>query len=177
MNRKSLLAALVTLTLWFGAGAPAHAQSTTDETQVREIAARWEKAWNNHDMKSLAALFTDDADFVNVGARRFRPAASASERGLDWCSEQREPATGLPAVQQPHWRRHARRRPAERAPVQLLSPEQRVPADHPLRAIRQMTDDALRQLSPQFEAIYAKSGRPSVPPAQLLRARSVDLAE
>jgi transposase len=51
-----------------------------------------------------------------------------------------------------------------------LSPEQRVPADHPLRAIRRMTDEALRQLSPQFEAIYAKSGRPSVPPEQLLRA-------
>ena len=42
-----------------------------------------------------------------------------------------------------------------------LSPEQRVPADHPLRAIRQMTDEALRQLSPQFEAIYAKT-RPAV---------------
>ena len=51
-----------------------------------------------------------------------------------------------------------------------LSPEQRVPADHPLRAIRQMTDEALRQLSPQFEAIYARTGRPSVPPEQLLRA-------
>lgn len=51
-----------------------------------------------------------------------------------------------------------------------LSPEQRVPADHPLRSIRRMTDEALRQLSPQFEAIYAKTGRPSVPPEQLLRA-------
>ena len=51
-----------------------------------------------------------------------------------------------------------------------LSPEQRVPADHPLRAIRQMTDEALRQLSPQFEAMYATTGRPSVPPEQLLRA-------
>lgn len=51
-----------------------------------------------------------------------------------------------------------------------LSPEQRVPADHPLRAIRQMTDEALRQLSPQFEALYATTGRPSVPPEQLLRA-------
>lgn len=51
-----------------------------------------------------------------------------------------------------------------------LSPEQRVPADHPLRAIRLMTEEALRQLSPQFEAIYAKTGRPSVPPEQLLRA-------
>jgi transposase len=51
-----------------------------------------------------------------------------------------------------------------------LSPEQRVPADHPLRVIRQMTDEALRELSPQFEAIYATTGRPSVPPEQLLRA-------
>jgi transposase len=51
-----------------------------------------------------------------------------------------------------------------------VSPEQRVPADHPLRAIRTMTDAALRDLSPHFEAIYAKIGRPSVPPEQLLRA-------
>lgn len=51
-----------------------------------------------------------------------------------------------------------------------LSPEQRVPADHPLRAIRRMTEEALQQLSPQFERIYATNGRPSVPPEQLLRA-------
>ena len=51
-----------------------------------------------------------------------------------------------------------------------LSPEQRVPADHPLRAIRQMTDAALRELSPRFEAMYATTGRPSMPPEQLLRA-------
>src|SRR5580765_8037951 len=51
-----------------------------------------------------------------------------------------------------------------------LSPEQRVPADHPLRSIRTMTDDALKRMSPRFEAPYASSGRPSVPPEQLLRA-------
>jgi len=51
-----------------------------------------------------------------------------------------------------------------------LSPEQRVPADHPLRTIRAMTDDALRRLSPRFEALYAKTGRPSIPPEHLLRA-------
>ena len=45
-----------------------------------------------------------------------------------------------------------------------LSPEQRVPADHPLRPIRVMTDDALRRLSPRFDAIYATTGRPSIPP-------------
>ena len=51
-----------------------------------------------------------------------------------------------------------------------LSPEQRVPADHPLRTIRVMTDEALRRLSPRFDAIYATTGRPSIPPEHLLRA-------
>ena len=51
-----------------------------------------------------------------------------------------------------------------------LSPEQRVPADHPLRPIRAMTDQALRRLSPRFEAIYATTGRPPIPPEHLLRA-------
>jgi transposase len=51
-----------------------------------------------------------------------------------------------------------------------LSPEQRVPADHPLRAIRTMTDEALGRWSPRFEAMYAKTGRPSIPPEHLLRA-------
>ncbi len=51
-----------------------------------------------------------------------------------------------------------------------LSPEQRVPADHPLRTIRAMTDEALRRLSPRFEAIDASTGRPSIPPEHLLRA-------
>jgi len=51
-----------------------------------------------------------------------------------------------------------------------LSPEQRVPADHPLRAMRGMTDAALTRLSPRFEAIYSDLGRPSVPPEKLLRA-------
>ena len=51
-----------------------------------------------------------------------------------------------------------------------LSPEQRVPMDHPLRPIRAMSDEALRRLSPKFEALYATTGRPSVPPEHLLRA-------
>ena len=45
-----------------------------------------------------------------------------------------------------------------------------MPTDHPLRAIRVMTDDALRRMSPRFEALYASTGRPSVPPERLLRA-------
>ena len=51
-----------------------------------------------------------------------------------------------------------------------LSPEQRVPADHPLRAIRALTDTALRSMSRRFATLYAKTGRPSIPPEQLLRA-------
>ncbi len=51
-----------------------------------------------------------------------------------------------------------------------LSPEQRVPADHPLRPIRQMVDKVLKRLSPCFEAMYAEGGRPSIPPEKLLRA-------
>jgi transposase len=51
-----------------------------------------------------------------------------------------------------------------------ISAEQRVPKDHPLRAIRAMADAALGELSPRFDAIYAAHGRPSIPPEKLLRA-------
>src|SRR5438128_11656448 len=51
-----------------------------------------------------------------------------------------------------------------------LSPEQRVPADHPLRAIRQITDKVLRRLSRLFSRMYSHVGRPSIPPAKLLLA-------
>lgn len=51
-----------------------------------------------------------------------------------------------------------------------LSPEERVPADHPLRGIRELTDRVLQGLSVTFEAMYAKIGRRSVAPEKLLRA-------
>jgi len=51
-----------------------------------------------------------------------------------------------------------------------LSPEERVPADHPLRAIRKMVDIALRALSPVFNRMYIAFGRPSIAPEKLLRA-------
>ena len=51
-----------------------------------------------------------------------------------------------------------------------VSLEERVPADHPLRAIRRITDRALTRLSPRFGTLYVKFGRPSIPPEQLLRA-------
>jgi transposase len=51
-----------------------------------------------------------------------------------------------------------------------LSPEQRVRKDHPLRPIRAMVDQVLKDLSPEFSKMYSKVGRPSIPPEQLLRA-------
>ena len=51
-----------------------------------------------------------------------------------------------------------------------ISAERRVPEDHPLRAIRAMVDAALRNMGPQFDAMYAKVGRPSIAPEKLLRA-------
>ena len=51
-----------------------------------------------------------------------------------------------------------------------LSPEQRVRENHPLRKIRAMADEALRNMSERFDGMYAKTGRPSIPPEKLLRA-------
>src|SRR6201988_1675281 len=51
-----------------------------------------------------------------------------------------------------------------------LSPEERVPEKHPLRAIRGMTDEVLKGLSAKFNALYSATGRPSVAPEKLLRA-------
>jgi len=51
-----------------------------------------------------------------------------------------------------------------------LSPEQRVPQDHPLRPIRQTVNAILRDLSPRFHRLYATRGRPSIAPEKLLRA-------
>jgi transposase len=48
--------------------------------------------------------------------------------------------------------------------------EDRVPADHPLRAIRELVDAALSDLSRAFGRLYARDGRPSIPPERLLRA-------
>lgn len=49
--------------------------------------------------------------------------------------------------------------------------EQRIPADHPIRAIRAMVDQALRQMDGTLSDMYAKRGRPSIAPERLLRAQ------
>src|SRR6266446_3277961 len=51
-----------------------------------------------------------------------------------------------------------------------ISPEKRVPADHPLRPIRKMVDEILKEMSPQFQKLYSDVGRPSIAPERLLRS-------
>jgi len=48
--------------------------------------------------------------------------------------------------------------------------EERVLQDHPLRAVRRSVDEVLRKMAKDFDGMYAKTGRPSVPPERLLRA-------
>jgi transposase len=57
----------------------------------------------------------------------------------------------------------------------FISPEERVRKDHPLRAIRAMADLALWKMSAKFDAMYAKTGRPSIPPEKLLRAQLIQM--
>jgi transposase len=54
--------------------------------------------------------------------------------------------------------------------VSYISPEARVPYDHPLRAIRAMVEAVLKELSPQLDRLYAQIGRPSIAPEKLLPA-------
>jgi len=72
----------------------------------------------------------------------------------------------------------ARMRGDDRQPDAMfsyVSAEQRVPQDHPLRAIRALVDDVLRDMSGEFEGLYARVGRPSIPPERLLRAQLLQI--
>src|SRR2546425_12509544 len=57
----------------------------------------------------------------------------------------------------------------QEAMFSYVSPEKRVPTDHPLRPIRAMVDGILKEMSPQFAKRYADVGRPSIAPERLLR--------
>src|SRR5437879_1523527 len=56
-----------------------------------------------------------------------------------------------------------------------LSPEMRVRKDHPLRAIRELVDEVLTQLSRRFDTMYSRVGRPSIAPEKLLRAQLLQM--
>ena len=51
-----------------------------------------------------------------------------------------------------------------------ISPEKRVPADHPLRPLRKIVDEILKEMSPKFQNLYSAVGRPSIAPERLLRS-------
>jgi transposase len=53
----------------------------------------------------------------------------------------------------------------------VVSPERRIPADHPLRRIKALADEILTGLSPTFDAMYSRVGRPSIPPERLLKSQ------
>jgi len=53
--------------------------------------------------------------------------------------------------------------------LSLATPDKRVPADHPLRRIKALADQALAALSPTFDEMYSAVGRPSIPPERLLK--------
>jgi transposase len=59
--------------------------------------------------------------------------------------------------------------------LSYVSPEQRVPSDHPLRRIRQFVDEILREMSAEFDTLYAAVGRPSIPPERLLRGQLLQI--
>src|SRR5262245_9890835 len=54
--------------------------------------------------------------------------------------------------------------------LSLVTPGHLVPAEHPLRRVKQLADQALAELSPVFDAMYSRVGRPSIPPERLLKA-------
>src|SRR5580693_6500253 len=56
-----------------------------------------------------------------------------------------------------------------------VSPETRARAGHPLRAIRKLADEALKNMAERIEGMYATTGRPSIPPEKLLRAQLVQM--
>jgi transposase len=56
-----------------------------------------------------------------------------------------------------------------------VSAEERIPADHPRRAIRAQVDEILREMSRDFSHLYATTGRPSIPPERLLRAQLLQI--
>ena len=58
----------------------------------------------------------------------------------------------------------------QQAVFTLLTPDQAVPLDHPARRIKALADEQLKELSPLFDEMYSKFGRPSIPPETLLKS-------
>jgi len=70
--KMTLILKAFSLILFASGCSPLLAQTAGDEAQIKTIAAAYERAWNRHDMKAMAGLVTEDADFVNVGAKHWK---------------------------------------------------------------------------------------------------------
>jgi transposase len=62
-------------------------------------------------------------------------------------------------------------KPAQTYAFTYISAEERVPAEHPLRRVKKIADQALSGMSRQFDKMYSSNGRPSIPPESLLKAQ------
>ena len=62
-------------------------------------------------------------------------------------------------------------RPVQPSFVSLINVEALIAADHPIRAIKRMCDEVLREMDAHFDDIYAADGAPSIPPETLLKAK------
>jgi len=58
----------------------------------------------------------------------------------------------------------------QRSMLMVMNVEQRIPREHPLRRVKQLAEAVLQELSPTFDRMYSRSGRPSIPPERLLKA-------
>lgn len=58
----------------------------------------------------------------------------------------------------------------QRSMLIVMNVEERVPKEHPLRRIKQLAEAVLQELSPTFDQMYSRTGRPSIPPERLLKA-------
>lgn len=74
---------LVLFVVLMCAAAPALRAQADASAEVRALTTAWERAWNSHDMKGLAVLFTEDADFVDVGAKRWKGRAEIEAQAVD----------------------------------------------------------------------------------------------
>jgi len=62
-------------------------------------------------------------------------------------------------------------KPTQTYAFTYISPEERVPADHPLRRVKKIADQALARMSREFDGMYSGAGRPSIPPETLLKSQ------
>lgn len=79
MKRKVLRCAMILLTAAL-AGPALRAGQDPEETEIRKVELGLQEAWNHHDMKAWANLFTEDADFVNVAGRWWRGRAEIEKK-------------------------------------------------------------------------------------------------